>query len=251
MMIKITQKCSMNCTHCMNAATSNGEHMDFSTFINVIDFQKKYGGPVCFLTGGEPFEHPEFWKFIWYAMGELPDRLITVATNGVALADPRNAQLVELACKEKRPLTFQVSTDPRYYPVQIDTSLPVYHLDNVTLIEEIPRIYPQGRAVSNNLPWQSIGSKCCNVRCVARQLTSPTLFTIILMLLAHEKVCTPHIDVHGGIKLGESDLCPVCSSIFKSEKEIVEDIIKFECHQCDHINKNLPQHVKDILEVNI
>ena len=251
MMIKITQKCSMGCTHCMNAATSNGEHMDFSTFINVIEFQKKYGGPVCFLTGGEPFEHPEFWNFIWYALGALPDRLITVATNGVALADPQNAQLVEMAYREKRPLTFQVSTDPRYYPVQIDTSLPVYHLGNVTLIDEIPRIYPQGRAVVNNLPWQSIGSKCCNVRCVARQLTSPTLFMIILTLFAHDKVCTPHIDVHGGIRLGESDLCPVCSNIFKNEKEIVEDIINFECHQCDHINKNLPQNVKDILGVNI
>ena len=249
MMIKITQKCSMNCTHCMNAATSNGEHMDFETFTKVIDFQRKYGGPICFLTGGEPFEHPDFWKFVWHAMNALPHTLLTIATNGVALANPMNAMLVEQACKEKKFLTFQVSTDPRYYPIQIDTSLPVYHLDNVVLIDKIPKIYPQGRAKTNNMEWSAIGSKCCNVRCVAKQLAKPTLQGIIFTLFAHDKVCTPHIDARGNIKLGESDLCPACSTIFKNEQQIVSDIINFECHQCDHINKNLPQNVKDVLGV--
>lgn len=251
MMIKITHKCSMGCTHCMNDATKDGAHMDFSTFTQVIDFQRKNGGPVCFLTGGEPFEHPEFWRFVWHAMCELPYTLITVATNGAAMADPKHAQLIEQASKEKRFLTFQVSTDPRYYPIKIDTSLPVYHLPNVTLVTEIPRIYPQGRAKTNNLPWVSIGSKCCNVRCAARQLNNPTVADITGILFAHDKVCTPHIDANGNIKLGESDLCPVCSSIYKSDREIVSDIINFECHGCDQINKNLPVHVKKVLGVKL
>ena len=49
------------------------------------------------------------------------------------------------------------------------------------------------------------------------------------------------------IKLGESDLCPVCSSIYKSEQEIMNDILNFHCHQCDHINKNLSKQCLDII----
>ena len=54
MMIKITEKCSMGCIHCMNNATPNGKHMDFDIFQRVVSFQKQYGGPFCIITGGEP-----------------------------------------------------------------------------------------------------------------------------------------------------------------------------------------------------
>ena len=59
MMIKITEKCSMGCSHCMNRATCNGKHMSFDIFKDVIEFQKKYGGRFCFITGGEPLVHPQ------------------------------------------------------------------------------------------------------------------------------------------------------------------------------------------------
>lgn len=251
MMIKITQKCSMGCTHCMNRATKDGGHMDFSTFISVIDFQKKNGGPICFFTGGEPFEHPLFWSFLGYAMSELSNTMFIVATNGLALAEPANAKIVEEFATTRKPVEFQVSTDKRYYPIQIDLSLPVYHLDNVTLITEIPKLYPQGRTMDNNLPWTAIGSKCCNVRGMARQIKPNSVVQLIATMLAYERMCTPHIDINGIIKLGESDLCPACSSIYKTDKEIVSDIMNFSCHGCDHVNKNLPRQMKEILGVTI
>jgi MoaA/NifB/PqqE/SkfB family radical SAM enzyme len=64
MMIKITEKCSMGCSHCMNNATPNGKHMVDATFVKVIKFQKKYGGPFCMITGGEPSEHPMFKQYL-------------------------------------------------------------------------------------------------------------------------------------------------------------------------------------------
>lgn len=237
----------MGCSHCMNNTTPHGEHMDFGTFMNVIDFQKKYGGPICFITGGEPFEHPEFWRFIWYAMSELPMTLITIATNGVAMADPKNTKLILQACEEKHLISFQVSTDSRYYPTRIDTSLPVYHLKNVTLITKIPKIYPQGRAKTNNLDWQAIGSKCFNVRAITKQLPNPSLSDIVIALFAHNRICTPHIDIYGGIKLGESDLCPTCSSIYKRDEEIVQDILSFKCSKCKHVNANLRKEMRTLI----
>lgn len=249
MMIKITHKCSMNCIHCMNAATKDGEHMDFTTFATILDFQRKYGGPVCFITGGEPFEHPHFWQFLGYAMTQLPNIAFTVATNGLAFMDENNAKIIRELNEKHALVEFQVSTDKRYYPIQIDTSLDIYHLDNVVLIQEIPKLYPQGRAKTNNLPWSAIGSKCCNVRGIMKQISPQTLLNLTTTMFIYNRLCTPHIDIHGDIKLGESDLCPVCSTVFKTEQEIVDDILKFQCCQCNHVNKNLPQQMKDLLGV--
>ena len=80
------------------------------------------------------------------------------------------------------PVLFQVCNDTRYYPTSIDVSLPVFHLDNVVLITEVPKLYPQGRALDNGLPWNAKGSKCFNVRAVAHQLDNPTLSEIIMAL---------------------------------------------------------------------
>ena len=51
MMIKITEKCSMGCTHCMNDASKSGKHMSFDVFKDVIAFQKKYGTSFVILRG--------------------------------------------------------------------------------------------------------------------------------------------------------------------------------------------------------
>ena len=248
MMIKITEKCSMGCSHCMNRATCNGEHMSFDIFKDVIEFQKKYGGPFCFITGGEPFEHPNFIQFLLYAKQQLPECFITVATNGVAMQDILTAKFVyDLGKHTFPPVLFQVCNDSRYYPTSIDLSLPVFELNNVTVITEVPRLYPQGRTLDNKLKWESNGSKCFNVRAVAHQIQNPTIEKIIGVLAYKEKICTPHISIHGNIKLGESDLCPVCSNIYKSEKEIINDILNFRCHGCDHVNCKLDSYYKNLI----
>ena len=51
MVIKITEKCSMGCSHCMNNALPTGKHMSFDTFKDVIKFQKQYGGAFCMISG--------------------------------------------------------------------------------------------------------------------------------------------------------------------------------------------------------
>lgn len=41
MLIKITEKCSMECPHCMNNATANGKEMELKTFIDTLNFINK------------------------------------------------------------------------------------------------------------------------------------------------------------------------------------------------------------------
>ena len=247
MMIKITEKCSMGCTHCMNNATCNGKHMTFDVFKDVIEFQKKNGGLFCFLTGGEPFEHPDFMQFLSYARQQLPYTIIVIATNGIALQNPSFEKLVYDLGNTTPYVLFQVCNDKRYYPTSIDLSLPVFHMKNVTLVTEIEKLYPQGRTLDNGLKWESKASRCYNIRAIAHQLVNPTLYDIISLLVFMGKTCTPHISINGNIKLGESDLCPICSNISKSDDEIVNDIINFRCHNCDHVNCNLSNTYKHLI----
>ena len=74
-----------------------------------------------------------------------------------------------------------------------------------------------------------------------------TLSKIEMALMTSQKYCTPHISVHGEIKLGESDLCPPCATIYDTDKEIIEKIQKFKCSKCDHVNKNLDPKFKKFL----
>lgn len=94
-----------------------------------------------------------------------------------------------------------------------------------------------GRALINNLPWQSKCSKCFNIRSIVR--TTKDLSDSTLLLAMKGKFCTPQIDIYGNIKLGESCLCPIASNIYKPIDEIVNDICNFRCSKCNHINKNL------------
>ena len=83
---------------------------------------------------------------------------------------------------------------------------------------------------------------------MAHQMSVKSFPLLLSMLAVKDRFCTPHIDINGNIKLGESDLCPVCSNIFKPHNEIFNDILKFDCNKCDFINKNLPSEYLNIIK---
>jgi len=235
MVIKITEKCSMYCKHCLNSATADGKHMDFEIFKKAIEFQRKYGPEQLMITGGEPSENPKFKRYIEYADDNLKNTQIIVSTNGIWIeSDPEYIwrTFMERGIK----IIFQVSYDERYYPRSINTKLPVLGLPNVTY-NKVVSMYPQGRAFDNKLPAKPKGTKCFNVRAVLRQLEPEerNLKNLFQVMCDNTLICTPHIDIYGNIKLGESDLCPVCSSINYSQDRIVEDILKFRCKGCKHV----------------
>ena len=75
MYIQITTKCQMKCAHCCMSATRKGEDMAWETFKAAVD-QDEYPG----LGGGEPTLHPQFEKFLFYAIGKCES--VWLATNG-------------------------------------------------------------------------------------------------------------------------------------------------------------------------
>ena len=246
MMIKITEHCSMGCTHCMNCATPNGKHMSIETFQKAIDFQKQYGGPFCIITGGEPTEHPAFPYMLGIAMERLNHCYITVTTNGLWMQNNANFVFNMNQIYGTR-LMWQVTNDDRYYPIRVDWNHSVFQFENVITCDKVEHIYPQGRAMDNNMEWESKASKCFNVRAIAHQFTIKDLSLIISTLAVKGKFCTPHISIDGHIRLGESDLCPNCSHIDKSQMEIIDDILNFRCSGCKIINDNLPENFRKII----
>lgn len=258
MLIKITDKCSMGCTHCLSDCKPEGKHMTFETFQQAIKFNfDRAGDSPILISGGEPTEHPEIEKFLGYVLmykklqeGANLKRFvpITVTTNGLWLTEHMDfIKSLENDGTFSSDIMFQVVVDDRYYPVHVNEEV----LSSSKLIvigHEVPAIYPQGRALQNNIPTNRKSSNCFNVRAIAKQIECPTLEKIITMQNLRGHMCTPHIDIDGNIKLGESRLCPVCSSIYKTDEEIVDDIIRFQCHQCDFINKNLPPLYRQFVE---
>lgn len=250
MLIKITDRCSMGCNHCLSDCTPDLRDMDLGTFASAIAFYDKYCRDTCkpiIISGGEPFESNIIMDILRYLIHfkytEIP---IIITTNGLWLT--KDEQLVRNMESSLPNCSFQIVVDDRYYPEHINENSPIFNYKNVTLCRDVMAIYPQGRALDNNLPYQTKASKCFNIRAITKQMKGSSLSEIFRVMTLNGKFCTPHIDIDGYIKLGESRLCPVCSSIHLPEERIIDDIINFQCHQCDFINDKLPSVYKQFVE---
>ena len=274
MLLKITEKCSLGCTHCVNNAKPNGKHMSFEVLKDTLDFIRKTNTyQHIIITGGEPTEHPEFVKMakeiINFSKSINSLTVVTITTNGFwILQNPEIAKEIACSGNESTMVSFQVSTDSRYYPKPLlDKTKRIWREPGFILCEEcVAQIYPLGRAKENNYPTDRISSHCFNIRAISKQLKaidsngnnsnngydyydhSLTFEDIVRTLVSANKFCTPTIRINGDICLGESDLCKTCSNIYKTDNEIVDDILQFKCHTCDHINNNLPEKYKQFLE---
>lgn len=245
MLLKITEKCSMGCSHCMNDAKPDGEHMSLSVLEDSLKFlvdNNAYHSII--VTGGEPTEHPAFPFFMGYIIGDLTKQkkrcVVSVTTNGFWILDNLSAAKEIAAGSEYVKVQFQVSTDSRYYPKQIDRTKRIWREPGFVFCDNcVETMYPQGRAKQNNLPYTLKVTKCFNVRAMTKQLPEPTIESVVMALMQRGKFCTPSIKIDGSIALGESDLCPKCASIYDDPKDIIQKIKDFKCYQCAPLNEGL------------
>lgn len=256
MMLKITERCTMGCKHCMNDAKPEGKDMSFQVFKDSLDFLRdnKLAQMHLVISGGEPLECASFDIFMNYFLDYSKDNhcfaYVTITTNGeLILGDSKRFQdYISRAEDCGICLTFQVSADVRYYPRRIPVHKRLFREKGFILCDDcVQQIYPQGRARTNNIPWQSKASKCFNVRALSKQIPNCSLVDIDRTLTSRVKFCTPHIGVDGSIKLGESDLCPACASIYDNPIDIIKKIQRFKCSGCDIINDKLPEIYRQFL----
>ena len=255
MLLSITERCRMGCSHCMDDAKPEGNDMDYKTFKDAIEFNFKYDN-VLIVTGGEPTEHPMFWKFMFYIVKNYnnSEHVIIITTNGMNIDnDPSGIiyeRMVKLNKIFKGLLYWQVSIVPEYYKIKINEDCNTFKVDNVQIDRELAGIYPQGRAVKNNIPIKNTkASKCFNLRSLIRN-NKYSFSNAITALRVTGKFCTPQISYDGKIKLGESLLCPPVSSIYDDIEDITNSIYNFKCSGCNILNDKLPyKYLKAIGEV--
>ena len=255
MILDVTYACNMGCSHCMSDCTPDGLHMPIQTFRDSLNFLQTYKIPTWNFSGGEMFEHPQIMEildileFKWTQMAfRCP---ICFITNGRKLARDRElyARVTQLIKKHgNRLVLIQVTDDPRFYPDPLSKQ-EKYWLNKLgAIIEAVPGnpqnpqkcLYPQGRALQNfpNADWNVVGPKCANCRLLTLQNVH-SISQLVICLLQHGKVCTPVIAPNGGIKLGESALCPEVSNIYKNEATIIQDIRQCTCQKCEIAWDNL------------
>lgn len=257
MMIKITSRCTMGCTHCMSDCKPDGRDMSQETLIKTLDFlRKNHFGGLLLISGGEPLEHENFPGVIdticgWNDVNHFIVGMI-ILTNGEKIQNDGDTYTKIIRdCKSHNiHVDYQVSADPRFYPRRIQTFKHIFKEPGFLMVDNcVEQVYPQGRAIDNNIPWQSKAPKCFNVRALAKQLQGCKLSDIEAYLVTKAmKFCTPHISINGEIKLGESDLCPVCASIDDEMNIIMRKIRRFNCSGCSMILEKLPKEYRDLIQ---
>ena len=250
MLLKITERCSMHCSHCMNRADGNGAHMDFETLQQVVKKLNELPCKVLLITGGEPTEHPDLLPFAEYLSQNLRDInrcSVALTTNGLFLADH-----IELAHQLRQffpNFHIQVTNDRRFYPLDIDEEKPLFQLEYVTVCRRLQTIVPQGRALDNRIPTDRQASTCINCRSFIHQLPESTIEATIMMLEQYQRFCSPAIGVDGLLRAGESSLCPAFGSVYDDNDTLSRNLQNFRCNRCADagLNQNIPAILKNML----
>lgn len=224
MILKITRKCDMKCSHCLEDATPDGKHMSLDTFNKALEFIKNTNPFLVIVSGGEPTNHPNFFEIIDSLIKERGKENLIIASNGLFLYNENlKNRILSLGVK------IQITNDLRYYPMAI----PEIEHKNVYMENRITAMYPQGRAIENNYPTTNkTAPNCFNLRSVCCNSSTNSLSEAIKFLELKGKFCTPSIGINGEILLGESSLCNSIGFVTDNESYLLEKVKIFKCNKC-------------------
>lgn len=216
-------------------ATSEGAHMELSTYLHVLDFVQRFGpNELLLVSGGEPTEHPELIHFLELAKQRSIN--LIVLSNGTFVKEnkPLLEQLLALEVK------IQITNDVRYYPqrVEICRHPKFYYVDELTLLA------PFGRAKNMTSSRQS--PLCFNLRSSVRGLKN--FERAIEFLRLRGKMCAPSINVDGTLMAGESPFCSSFGTILDTNETLLENLCNLTCGKCDLYKNLTPIHLNAIGE---
>lgn len=233
MLINITDKCSMGCSHCSENCTINGEHMTMETFKETLKFVCRLNPTVIVITGGEPTDHPEFISMMNLLKKRVAKERICITSNGLFLENPQYTKdILDLG------ITIQITNDRRYYPKRV----PIINNPLLVYEDHIRSIYPLGRAVTNGIEkYGTQAPKCFNCRSISKSTNN--LIEAIRILEANGKLCTPSIDIKGNIKAGEFNACNPVGNINDSQATIFNNIRNLKCNNCGMEDVLSPFHL--------
>lgn len=237
MLFTLTEHCSLGCQHCFMSAERSGKHASVEVIEAAVRFAKDMGLSRFCVSGGEPTEHPEFFKRFEYMLEELPGCSIALMTNGRFLKDSKFVR--ELAgLSAKYPFFVQVSALKHLYPHRQETihlfkkNRSRFPLGSIEIIEEITALIDLGRAKGKD--WSRLGPlykrvapMCFNVFSVAHSNVVKDLKGVVSYIDQHTKMhCTPLISYTGDLYVGETTSCVTLGNILFDGYGQMYDILR-------------------------
>lgn len=109
-LIEVTSHCNLRCPMCFAESGPGGTHIDFATYIRMVDRYVELEGiaDILQLSGGEPTLHPDIVRMVRYAY-EQPIHVVMINTNGIRLA--KDPTLVEQLATMKDRLEIYLQFD--------------------------------------------------------------------------------------------------------------------------------------------
>lgn len=224
MLVKITTKCRMCCSHCMEEAGPDGIHMSEDVFRRALDFIARNNFVFLMMSGGEPTEHPQFVDFV--RMAQAAKIELIVLSNGMFLNDGHRDEYLSLGAK------FQIINDPDYYPIRVE---PVEH-PNIAVFDTkiMAPVSPFGRAKKNGIDGGRMSPLCFNLRSATRHLRD--FRNAVLFLRMRGKMCIPSVTVDGDVVAGESRFCAKVGTVESSNIELTNRTAELRCSMCGLVN---------------
>lgn len=257
MLIKVTNRCSAGCFHCMEDSTRAGTHMSRETFLAALECSARLEAGVTalglprmlLLSGGECSEHPDFVRLVEIAAASAP--LVFLLTNGQWLA--RRELRDAILRPEWGHVCVQVTHDARYYP-----SAPPPRIDDprVRYTEKLGTLIGLGRAARRPLPGRlMIAPGSFNLRSLTHA-TGDIVAAITLLRMRRMDIgparsaaglpsgnCTPSIADDGRIMAGETRSCHVIGTVDSSPAELTRGILEMKsCNRCGLETGLGPEH---------
>lgn len=237
MLIRITNRCTMGCSHCMiDASSPNGEHMTLETFDKALKITRFLNSNVVLLSGGEPFEHPNIFTMIKKTQDS--GFLAIVATNGLFVFDEAKYQAAKLS-----GAMFQITNDARYYPRSISRRKHKFYLPGWSFEDKIAGIFPCRRTQKAGIKATRYGPTCFNLRSATREYD---ILSAVTIQEVSGRVCAPSINIDGSIRAGEADTCFKIGDVNSTEDELEQVLKKMRCNRCGLI-KNLDERYRSAI----
>lgn len=219
MLIKITNKCSLGCSHCMNDSIPYGSHMTEDIFIKALEIHNKYDSSrMLIISGGEPFEHPDIFKFLQKAKESKP-LIIRVFSNGSFLDDDVVLnRVIELGVQ------VNITNVKEFYPKALQK---IITNNNFIYCYGIRDLRPQGRALINSLVSTLQDPYCVHLKDYANRYDN-----FEKLLRERLDVCVPSITPEGLVVMSDSNDCYCIGDINSSGDDFLNNIKKCNCNKC-------------------
>lgn len=226
MIIEITTRCTMGCSHCMLDCKPTGQDMSPETFQKVFSWIQslKTHNLVILISGGEPTLHPEW---VEYSKKFINNSYITcLLSNGLCLDDHETFKQVRRM--KQKGLMIQITNDLRYYPQKINwekiRELGLKVEQNIRMLD-----ISSGRAKTNHLISNSIKEfpDCVNYILWSKEVDS--LAQLLTLAISLQKMCLPRISYDGKIYFGEKLCCTPVGTVDDTPTTIFNNLKQSDC----------------------